>query len=240
MCLVYIIIMRLYTYPPSGVRWRYILRKMNDPVRDCEHEIIDCGVYQLLNPPYRYTDEFLDMWRGLEPNGWKVVPDFPDIHGEFGGDKVIDNVEESWRLLVELYDPDDESHLPVIQSRYHDIHSHRDYLKRFQREYGDVERVAVGTAPKARYRMFVEKALMEVREAFPDAWVHALGLNGRYLWAAAKYVDSFDTMSWTYPRGRGRGSARSKNERIKFFYEYIDSCACKCEKVGVVWDDGFW
>lgn len=74
---------RFYANPPRECEWPWVLRNIKEKSQpQAKHEIIDIGIYDLMDPPHRHTREKLQKWENLEPAGWKVVPDCPDLHGE--------------------------------------------------------------------------------------------------------------------------------------------------------------
>lgn len=213
---------RFYSYPPLECGWPWVLRNIKQkPQRDAVHEIVDIGIYDLLKPPYQHSQEKLDKWEALKTDGWKVVPDCPDLQGEFQTEIDFDNVGYSWELLTTYYDPEDQSHLPVLQSHYQDIQSFKDYIRNFKKEYGVVDKVAIGSICKADDHDLAVGMLKIARREFPTAWIHAFGLRFQQLKRGYKYIDSFDSTSWTFPRTSGRGSCRNKEERIQYFHDYI-------------------
>lgn len=121
---------KFYTYPP--VNYPYVLRNLKQKYKRCIHEIVDCGVNELLKEPYKYSDKTIQRFQDCLTSGWKTVPDYPDIFKENGLDNMgIDNVERSKLLLEEHYDPQNKSHLPVIQGYYNDPDSFDDYAQWF-------------------------------------------------------------------------------------------------------------
>lgn len=213
---------RFYSYPPTECKWPWILRNIKQkPQRDAVHEIVDIGIYDLLKPPHRHSDEKLTQWKELQTEGWKVVPDCPDLRGEFQQEINFDNVEYSWELLTTYYNPDDPSQMPVLQSHYRDLSSFKEYIQRFKDVYGTPDKVAIGSICKGDDHDIGVRMLKLARREFPGAWVHAFGLRFQQLKRGYKYIDSFDSTSWTFPRTSGRGSCRNKGERIQYFYDYI-------------------
>lgn len=211
---------RFYTYS-RVVEYPWVMRNIKQKALvGTVHEIVDCGINDLLRDPYTHSMEKLRKWKTLEPNGWKVVPDCPDIKKEFNVKTDIDNVEYSKKLMRTLYRPEIESHLPVIQGYYHNPESFRDYGEWILREFGVPGKIGVGTVCKASDKQAVEKTFRFTRRLFPGAWVHAFGLRLQHFEAVYPYINSWDSMSWTFPRGPGR-SSRSKLERTQYFADYI-------------------
>jgi len=115
---------RFYAYPPGD--WPWVLRNIKQEAKEGTiHEIVDIGIYDLLKDPFSHSDTKLKNWVKIKPNGWKVVPDYPDIYGEFNCKeaKSFENTELSWELLQKYYDPNDPTHMPVIQSKFGDMKS---------------------------------------------------------------------------------------------------------------------
>jgi len=217
------VIQRFYTYPPFALKWKWILRKIYDmPQPLALHEIVDIGIYDLLNEPYYHSKEKIKDWKKLKTDGWKVVPDIPDIQGEFDAPVDYDNTELSWELLIDLYDPLDVHQMPVIQSRFKDVNSLECYCDKFIREYGQVDKIGVGSLCKMDNIAIATEMLQLVRNKFPDAWMHVFGLRWYHMRKNINIVDSYDTMAWTLPRGKGRPSC-PRGKREQYFIEYLDT-----------------
>jgi len=217
----FMVFQRFYTYPPTECKWQWILRNIKQKPIPCTHEIVDIGIYDLLKPPYQHSKEKLEKWKSLQTKGWKVVPDCPDLQGEFNQEINFDNVEYSWELLTKLYNPKDITHLPVVQSHYQQIKSFKDYIKRFKEKYGVVDKVAIGSICKADDHDVGIKMLKIARREFPESWIHAFGLRFQQFKRAYDLIDSYDSTSWTFPRDSGRSSCRNKEERIEYFFDYV-------------------
>jgi hypothetical protein len=212
---------RFYTYPPVECNHPWVLRNIKQKPIPCTHEIVDIGIYDLLEPPYRHSHEKLMKWEELETSGWKVVPDCPDLRGEFDIYGGRDNLQYSWELLLEYYNPYDLTHIPVLQSYYEDLNSFKGYIQRFKAKYGQPEKIAVGSICKADNHNKGVKMLKIARRKFPDSWIHAFGLRFQQFKRAYHLIDSYDSTAWTFPRESGRSSCKNKEERIQFFYDYI-------------------
>jgi len=218
---------RFYSYPPLGVQWPYVLRNLKQKPRQCLHEIVDIGIYDLMEEPHQYTNKRLKTWQNLKIKGWKTVPDCPDLRGEFGIDVDFDPLEYSWDLLTQFYDPSDPSHLPVVQGKYQDVHSYKKYCSKFIREYKRPKKIAVGTVCKSDNILITEEIAKLTRKFFPKTWIHFFGLKLHHLRRVWMYINSYDSCSWTWPRNNGSGSGRrpqatTKKQEIQYFYEYIE------------------
>jgi hypothetical protein len=212
---------RFYTYPPIECNHPWILRNIKQKPIPCSHEIVDIGIYDLLKPPFKHSREKLEKWELLETSGWKVVPDCPDLRGEFDIHGGKDNLKYSWELLVNHYNPYDDSHLPVIQSYYENLDSFKSYIHQFKDKFGTPEKIAIGSICKADNHDVGVKMLKLARREFPESWIHAFGLRFQQFKRAYHLIDSFDSTSWTFPRNSGRGSCRNKEERVQFFHDYM-------------------
>jgi hypothetical protein len=228
---------RFYSYPLLDCQYPWILRNIKQkPQQHAKHEIVDIGIYDLLKPPYTHSDEKLIQWEKLKTDGWKVVPDCPDLKGEFNVDGApYDNTEYSFKLLKRYYNPEDKSHLPVIQSKFQDIDSLNEYIINFKEYYNSIserkypEKIAIGSICKIRHHTTGVRMLKVIRDEFPKSWIHAFGLNMvQFKMGGKNYINSFDSMSWTFPRAhgeliktRGRGPCKNNKERNEFFDAYI-------------------
>jgi len=212
---------RFYTYPPHGCEHPWILRNIKQKPIDCVHEIVDIGIYDLLKTEgHKHTEEKLNLWSKLNTDGWKVVPDCPDIKGEFNQHVGFDNVEYSQELLLKYFDPRDDSQLPVIQSNYEDLRSFKDYIKWFKCNYGEHNKIAIGSICKSDNNKKAIKMLKIARREFNNSWIHAFGLRFKQFIKARHLINSFDSTSWTFPRTQGH-SCKNQEERIEYFYDYI-------------------
>lgn len=212
--------LKFYTYPP--VEYPYVMRNIHQkPLKFTVHEIVDCGINDLLKPPFRHSKEKIRKWFELKTTGWKVVPDIPDIDREFKLKSGKDNVEESKELLEYLYDPCDPAHMPVVQGYYHDPGSFKKYGEWLIKIFGMPDKIGIGTMCKAGDKAKVQETVSVLRLLFPEAHIHAFGLRLQHLNAIDTLIDSWDSMSWTFPRGRGKASCKNKIERIQYFHDYL-------------------
>jgi len=217
--------------------------------RKFEHAILDCGVEIFKHNPNLkdYPKGFLEKWKWkakqlTEIFGEKLfvtIPDYPDDYhpGQFG-----DNVSKTLANIEEFISIDGVNWLPSIQSRYLDRLSFLESCQRVKEIIGDFPQVAIGTVCKTNNLSFIEYCCRAARKFFPKSHIHAFGLTlkalprvkstisswdslvpecGRTKWRNW-LINSFDSLSYTFPRERGKGSCRSLNERQKFFYAYIE------------------
>lgn len=218
---------RFYTFPPFKTEYPHILRNMKQHKRKVAlHEIVDIGIYDLLEPPYVHDEDKLRRWNRIKTDGWKVVPDCPDIKGEFGIDPHYDTIRYSKYLMKKYYNPNNRKHLPVMQTYWKDNDSLMDYIGWFKKLYGIPDKVGLGGVCKLNPNASIEQCKI-MGEEFPDSWVHAFGLRFRALKEAKHYIDSFDTMSWTFKPRIVNGKrvcvmANNNEERREFFWYYIN------------------
>ncbi len=173
-----------------------------------------------------------------------VIPDYPDDYekGLTYEDKM-DNVDKTLRNIEDFISVDGVTWIPVIQSRLHDSYSFWDSAMRVREIVGDYPIVAVGTVCKSKNLSWIRWCLMNARRRFPNSWIHAFGLtlsalrmvkrvvnsfdsqlwdSRRVLWKRARrLIDSFDSMSYSFPRRPGFPSAKNYETRIKYFYAYL-------------------
>lgn len=220
---------RFYTYPPTKQYYPHILRRIDQKPRNCRHEIVDVGILDIIRPPYKHGSEKLELWESYGGKGALVVPDMFQVD-----ESGIDNVKCSQKLLKRYYDVDDDVDLmPVIQGYTGDWYSIINYCIWFLNRYEQPKWLGIG-ARLGKYgnNVFVNKTLRDIRQLFPDSWIHVFALNIPNLrYGDTKdLIDSYDSTTWTYPQESGRGSARSVEEKAKWFDEYI-------ERLGVLLDD---
>lgn len=215
---------RFYTYPPVECKHPWILRKIGNKELPCQHEIVDIGIYDLLNSEgHKHSKEKLKMWEQLKTGGWKVVPDCPDLEGEFGEEVDFDNVKYSQFLLEKYFNPHNNSHLPVIQSHYEKLNSFKEYIRYFKDNYGEHHMIAVGSICKSDNNRIAVKMLKIARREFPNSWIHAFGLRFKQFIKTRQLINSFDSTGWTRDISEsGKSSACNKAERIEYFNKYIN------------------
>jgi len=215
---------RFYTYPPVECGHPWILRKIGNKELPCQHEIVDIGIYDLLNvEDNKHPKDKLNAWEHLKTDGWKVVPDCPDLEGEFGRVVDFDTVEYSQYLLEKYFDPGDKSQLPVIQSSYEDLKSFKEYIHYFKDIYGEHDKIGIGSICKADNNPLAVKMLKIARREFPNSWIHAFGLRFKQFRKVRQVINSFDSTGWTRDiEESGKSSARNKTERIEYFSKYMN------------------
>jgi len=231
--------LRFYTLPPKGVEWPWLFvnpkQKNELKRRNFAHAILDPGVGIFrVNPGLKdYPPQFLHYWkyeakkwsRITRGSLWVTIPDYPDDYhpGQFG-----DNIEKTLKNIKEFITFDGVEWLPVIQSRYLNIFSFYESCELLKKLIKAYPRVAIGTVCKTRRLKFIIDCCKITRKFFPNAWIHAFGLTIQALPKVKEYINSFDSVAYTFPvlpewrnDGRRWRSARTKAERMKYFYAYL-------------------
>lgn len=112
-------------------------------------------------------------------------------------------------------------YLPVIQSRYLDKFSFIECADKLSTMLGDYPQVAIGTVCKCKDMDFILYCCQVARKFFPNSWIHAFGLTLNALPKVKRYINSFDSMAWTFPRTHGSHSCKNKHERKQYFETYL-------------------
>jgi len=226
-------VMRFYTFPPDGIEYPFLLVNPRNYKalfrRKFEHAILDCGVVVFEHNPglTDYPRNFLERWKRMAKwltkifgdRLWVTIPDYPDDYhpGQFG-----DNVAKTIRNIEEFIAVDGVNWLPVIQSRFLDTFSFIESCGKVRELVGDYPRVAIGTVCKTKNLRFIKYCCETARAFFPKSWIHAFGLTLNALPHVKDVINSFDSLAYTFPRGRGKASCKNIEERKQYFYRYIE------------------
>jgi hypothetical protein len=222
---------RFYTLPPSGVDWPYLLVNPNNYKvlfkRKFKHAILDCGVERFnKNPELKdYPKSFLENWKWkakelTEIFGERLFVTIPDYTDDFNPGQFGDNVSKTLANIKEFVSVEGVNWLPVIQSRYLDRFSFMESCQMVREAVGDYPRVAVGTVCKTQKLSFIEYCCKAARKHFPKSWIHAFGLTLNSLPRVKGYINSWDSLAWTFPRKPG-ASCKNAKERVQFFTDYL-------------------
>jgi len=180
----------------------------------------DASLCVRADPP-AFLDRYISVYHSL-PRAWLVTPDYPgDYHPQ---PRNVERTIESVRRCIENY-PSGVKWLPVLQSKLLDVESFRRGIRAVKALGLDLyrERLAIGTVCKCMDFSFTRKCISIARRQFPDAWIHAFGLTlgaVRRL-KEAMWLNSWDSMAWTFPRCRGGHSCRTADERRRYWREYL-------------------
>lgn len=214
--------MRFYSYNPL-VYYPWVLRKITNPYVKCSHEIVDIGIYDLLKTGNHDKDK-LKLWEECQTSGWKTVPDIPDLTGEFGEEMDYCNVEETFKYLTKYYDPQNDTHLPSIQSKYEDLSSFKNSVDYFEDEWGVPNKCGIGSVCKINNNKIGLEMIKYIREKWPNTYIHAFGLRWNLLKQTYSLINSYDTMAWTLqrcPPDMKPRTANTNNDRVNFFNFYV-------------------
>ena len=232
--------LRFYTLPPADISWPYLLVNPGNYKilfkRRFKHAILDCGVeYFTRNPKAKdYPNKFLEEWRFrarqlTEIFGdkiWITIPDYPDDlnRGQFG-----DNVSKTLRNIEEFISIDGVNWLISIQSKFLNRLSFLECANSIRKLVGSYPLIAIGTVCKTNKLDFIYYCCQAARKLFPKSNIHAFGLTLTALPKVKALINSWDSLAWTFTRGRrvdseGRKMARAinKKERIRFFNNYLN------------------
>jgi len=224
---------RFYTNPRGLVEYPYVMLHMGRYEElfrmRFDHAIVDSGVMIFAKRGVRdypawfmktYARKARVLTEVFGDRVWVVIPDYPDDYNprQFGGNvgRTVENVER-------FIGVDGVNWLPVLQARYMDRLSFLESCWMTREVLGEgYPRIAIGTVCKCRKLDFIEYCCRAARKFFPEAWIHAFGLTLSALPRVRGVIDSFDSMAWTFPRGRGGHSAKNKRELIQYFKAYLE------------------
>lgn len=225
--------MRFYTTPPNNVNYPYLLvnpktKKILKRI-DFEHAIADSGVLIFHDVNVKdYPRYFKERWKYqakiltdiYDDRVWCTIPDYPDDYnpGQFG-----DNVSKTLKNIEDFITVDGVNWVISLQSRFLNLFSFAESIQGVKDLVGDYPRLAIGTVCKTNDLKFITACSELARLNFPNSWIHSFGLTLTALPRTHQYIDSFDSMAWTFPRGRSRGSCKNKEERLEFFNDYLQA-----------------
>ena len=226
---------RFYTTPPTKVRWPWILVNMSNYKREIKkakyarHLIIDSGVDKFFfierrtEYPAGFLDSFLERAKWLSqkhPNCWITIPDYPD---DYEPGRIEDNVERTFQNIERFHRGDGVEWIYPAQSKFLDFDNFKKSLRRLS-DF-DPPRIGIGTVCKTNNVEFIRKCCEAARARFPNAWIHAFGPT---LWALPFirfYVNSFDSLSYTWYTRRklstGKRMPTSQDDKREAFRKWI-------------------
>jgi len=234
--------MRFFTLPPCEVFWPYILVNANNPShgmkylrrwgRGVETVILDSGVEIFRNPevkdyPLGHIKHMLITYhqiRQLCPNSevYLTCPDYPDDYnpGSLWLSEEVTNIErtaENIRMCVSKY-PDVNWLIP-LQGHYRKPRSVLKMINLIADILDEWDYVALANLCVERSWKVVRDTYNLARLMLPRHRIHVFGLDLDYAKRLRPY--SFDSLAYTFPRGRGRASCKNKDERIAYFHAFI-------------------
>lgn len=200
---------------------------------DFEHAIIDSGVMIFVKEHVtEYPTHFMRRYDFLatqlteiyNEKIWVTIPDYPDDYnpGQFG-----DNVQKTLENIHCFLTIERVNWLPVLQSRYLNRFSFLESCEKTKDLIGDYPQIAIGTVCKCKKLSFIEYCCKVARKFFPVSWIHGFGLTLKALPKVKDYINSFDSMAWTFPRLRGH-SAKNTKELRQYFNAYLERIEKLC------------
>mgnify|MGYP000076502174 CR=1 FL=1 len=231
---------KFYTLPP--IPWPYVLVNANNPNlayirknwRQIDSVIIDSGVEIFKDPrvkdyPEGWIGRLVELYNAIRPwvkEVWVTVPDYPDdyhpkslwLDGKTNIERTIDNVikaldaypKVNWLIPIQGHNRDPISLLKSIK-----------YLRELgiteTREYFAVANLCVESKTE-----LIVKSVGLVRQELPNKKLHVFGIKLNALKKISHLIDSFDSFAWTRPVKKPGHSAKTLEERRKYFYEWLD------------------
>ena len=229
-----------YTLPP--VPWPWILINAHKPRlgylrkhwKEIRSVIIDSGVELFRDPnvkeyPNGWWDRLISIYREAKAwvrDVWVTVPDYPDdyhpgslwLDGKTNIERTVENIltaldkfpEVNWLIPLQGHN-----------KRPHSLIKSINYLRDFgvieRREYFAIANLCV--EPKTD---IIVKSVGLVRQELPSKKLHVFGIKLNALRKIGHLIDSFDSFAWTRPVwGKGH-SAKTIEERRKYFREWVN------------------
>ncbi|MCR6691559.1 MAG: hypothetical protein MRT15_04145, partial [archaeon YNP-LCB-003-016] len=181
--------------------------------RRFEHAILDSNVglfffhMKLSDYPPKFLERYVDAARSIseifDGRIFITIPDYPADYYVDGRltPSAVDNVERTLRNIERFIGIGGVNWLPVIQSKYMDTFSFIDSCNRLRGIVGgDYPQIAIGTICKCRNVKWITYCCKYARKIFPRSWIHAFGLTLKALPHVKRYIDSWDSTAWTFPR----------------------------------------
>jgi len=237
---------RFYTLPPEDVAWPWVLINANRPEigikylrlhrGDIDAVIIDSGIEIFRNPDVKdYPPGHLRrlVWlhnrvRLLVPSAevWVTAPDYCDDYhpGALWLSDKITNIErtvESVKRAITTY-PEVNWLIP-IQGHYRRPKSVVRCIDLMEQEgiLDGADYVAVANlCVERRHDIMIETILIAERMLAPRR-IHVFGLDLDVAEKVRNRIFSFDSMAWTFPRTHGLPSAKTSEDRKRYFLSYI-------------------
>ena len=222
---------------PANVLWKkgsrsfYASPMFKKCIEESDLWFMDSGAFSLLRDsddyPYSPRELFEKGVLALAPPVWSSM-DFPCNRDSVNDDNwkgFVDRGNQNALKLLELWNENPVGlYLPVIQGYKGDY----DYaIDEFKRLGLGATGVCVGGLVGQDTDLIV-KVLMKVRKAFPDVYIHALGVAARSLEALPlNTIDSCDSISWRAPCLSGQITIFD-GKRLRYAYvkgnKYCPTC----------------
>ena len=229
---------RFYTLPPLKIDYPYLFvtfRQRGELFkRRFDHAIMDSNVglfffhMKLSDYPPKFLERYVYVARivseAFDGRIFITIPDYPADYYVNGKPtpSSVDNVERTLRNIERFIGIGGVNWLPVIQSRYMDTFSFIYSCNRLREIVGgDYPQIAIGTICKCGNVKWITYCCKYARKIFPGSWIHAFGLTLKVLPHVKRYIDSWDSTAWTFPRTHGRWSCKNVDEAVRYFMEYM-------------------
>lgn len=230
---------KFYTLPP--IPWRWVLINAHKPNlsyirrhwKHIESVIIDSGVEIFRDPKVKdYPDGWVDRLIGIYnavrtyvKDVMVTVPDYPDdyhpgslwLNGKTNIERTVDNIvkvldlhpDVNWLIPIQGHNRAPRS--IALSIRYLE---ELGILK--SRDYYAVANLCV--EPKTS---LIVKTVSLARNLLPDKKLHVFGVKLKALRLIGHLIDSFDSFAWTRPvKGPGH-SAKTTQERLAYFMDWL-------------------
>jgi hypothetical protein len=234
---------KFFTTPPKP--YPYILINVRNPdfrfLYYAKEVIIDSGVEMFRDPsvkdyPEDWERRLVNLYYKVKTltkaTVWVTVPDYPDdyhhkalwLNENYTNiERTLDNVlyytakypNVNWLIPIQGHNKKPDSIVRSIT---------------LYREYGIIDKFSYYAVANLCVEPIVEiiyRTVKLAREKLPDKKLHVFGLKLNALKHIITMIDSFDSIAWTRPVNNRvvnygkRHSAKSMQERIRFFEEWL-------------------
>jgi len=230
---------KFYTLPP--IPWRWVLINAHKPNlsyirrhwKTIESVIIDSGVEIFRDPKVKdYPDGWIGRLIGIYnavrtyvKTAWVTVPDYPDDYHPKAlwiGDKT--NIERTIDNIVRVLDSyPDVNWLIPIQGHNKAPHSIAQSI-RYLDELGVLDNrdyYAIANLCVEPQTALIVKTVSLARSLLPNKKLHVFGVKLRALRFIGHLIDSFDSFAWTRPVKTRGHSAKTSQERLAYFMDWL-------------------
>jgi len=234
--------LRFYTLPPISESYPFIILNANRPEIGLRYlrshrpksVIIDSGVEIFRDPsvreyPFYHLSGLARLYHSIKrlaKETWVTIPDYPDDYTPTALwiSNEITNIERTHENILEaLSKHSDVNWLIPIQGHNEKPQSIIKAVKLLERDgiLSTHDFYAVANLCTSKKPTTIESTLHLARWLLPRKRLHSFGISLTAALHLNGVIDSFDSMAWTFPRGRGRASCRNQQERVQYFHEYI-------------------
>ena len=234
---------RFYTLPPFEIGWPFVLINANNPNGGLKYVrmhrpkgvIIDSGVEIFRDPnvkeyPPNHIYRLIYLFKYVRKYSDEVhvtIPDYPDdynpgslwVDGKDNIERTVENVikyidmypKVDWLVPIQGHNEDPSSIIKSIG-----LYDEMGILDRF--EYFAIANLCV-----SKKMGTIVKTVNTAYLYLPQKRLHAFGISLNAVKRLGGKLFSFDSMAWTFPRGRGGHSVRNERERKLYFMRYLET-----------------